>query len=208
MIFNPKRYELKISKKEEMYVCSSEVTTQQATIHSYKDLTIRKKYRKQTIRYVLFFLVAFVIGAICMFLFHYNKFAVGVTCFFGFVLCVNLLDLFLLKNATKKFDCYVCNLSTSELERIENATKDLYKKYRLIFLENEMIFQAGSIVYAFGYKAIESTKIKGELMELFDLDGNTLGIVASSGWDVTENPPHKKKTVSIINNMLMQKTKK
>ena len=68
-----------------------------------------------------------------------------------------------------------------------------------MFLEKEMIFSASSFVAAFEYSAITSIKEQGDLVELFGSDGNSLGFVPSTGWNVTENPPQKKKTVNIKN---------
>lgn len=171
-------FNIRKSKNEETeLICSS--------VSDYKKLTLRRKYRRITIQYAVLLTAIFFLELIVLVITgFYNPVVIGFVIFTGVGALVSLIDLFVIKTATKNLDTYIKNLSVEDLVRIERHTGNLDIFTQLIFLEKEMIFAQRSLVKIFAYSEIKSISDDGALIELSDINRKVIGKVPRSGTDV------------------------
>lgn len=166
------------SKNEENGLISS-------SVNDYKELTLRKKYRRITIQYAVLLAAIFFLELIVLVITgFYNPLFIGFIVFTGAGALVSLIDLFAIRIATKNLDNYTRKLSVEDLVRIERHTGNLDIFTQLIFLEKEMVFAQRSLVKVFAYSEIKSISDDGALIELSDINRKVIGKVPRSGTDV------------------------
>lgn len=139
------------------------------SISSYKDLTLRKTYRKISIKYLILLLGLLLIEILALLFFEiYNPAYLIFVAFTAVGTFINLLDFLFLNISTRKLDSYTKLLSEKDLNRIERHTKNLGHYNQLVFLEKEMILIQSSVVKLFAYEKINSVTKRGLIVELFD----------------------------------------
>lgn len=196
--YKVKLQEHKALSSEEKSVRTEEQSALAERIRTYKDLTIRKKYRKVSLRYTILLSGVFLICIIMKMVTGFsNPVLLAFLCFVGFGMVLHVADLVWLCNATKRFDCYTRTLAIDDLLRIERCTNDFGGAYQLIFMEEEMIFCMDRMLAAYAYQSIGSVCTRGKMVELFDSEKNSLGVVPDHGLEVT-GVRNGKRTIMVL----------
>lgn len=155
-------------------------------VSSYKDLTIRKIYSRTSRYYAVMLVFVLILEvAVLLLIRSLNPGYIAFIVFTAIGLLVNLLDMFILKTATRSLDRYTKTLSEDDLSRIEKHTRKLGRFTQLVFMENEMIYIQSSIVKIYAYSKIEEAKENASMIELYDLSKHLIGVVPNSGSDAT-----------------------
>lgn len=176
--------------RNELYSGGPATDNGTASICSYKELSLRKQYRKVSLQYTLILLAVLALDLTVLIISKfYNPAFIGFIIFTAAGALLRLLDLFFFRFDTRSLDNYTKTLNTENLSRIEKHTGKLGRYNQLVFLESEMLFIQSSCVKVYEYSRIESVKEKAPLIELYDSNNCLLGAVplsgrdAASGWE-------------------------